>query len=700
MKKVVVVYACLYLLLTVALVYWLGMASLPVSARPDIQMPFLEEWASSGHADAQAEPFRHWDEEEEKVVPEACAKCHSTPGYLDFIGADGSEAGKVDKAAPLGTTVECIACHNDVTMKMDSVVMPSGVEISGLGDEARCMQCHQGRASKLSLDEAFEKAGVTDVDAVSEELGFINIHYFAAAATKYGKIAKGGYEYDGKSYDAKFAHVVDYENCDDCHNSHTLRVKVDECSACHEGAVEEAALKNIRMAGSLVDFDGDGNLDEGIAFEIEGLQGLLYQALQAYAMEKAQKAIVYESHTYPYFFIDTNGDGKADEEEANYGNKYNAWTARLLKAAYNYQMSQKDPGGFAHGGKYIIQLLSDSIEDLNTVISSPIDMAAAHRIDHGHFAGSEEAFRHWDEDGEVPPSCSKCHSAEGLPLFLKDNTAISQTPSNGFQCSTCHDDLSTFSRYAVEKVRFPSGAVVTSEDVNTNLCINCHQGRESGPSVNKLIAGLEEDVVSEKLRFLNIHYFAAGATKFGSEVNGGYEYEGKEYAGLFEHVPNFAGCTSCHSTHQLDVKQDECSSCHQQAKDGGLDAIRMSAPDYDGDGDTEEGVAKELEGLREVLYAAIQDYASNTVKTAIVYESHSYPYFFTDTNANGVADADEAGYPNRYTTWTPKLLKAAYNYQYARKDPGAFAHNGKYVAQLLHDSLLSFGAAQENMIRP
>ena len=42
-----------------------------------------------------------------------------------------------------------------------------------------------------------------DMDAVSEDLGFTNIHYFAAAATLYGTLAKGGYEYEGKTYDAK-----------------------------------------------------------------------------------------------------------------------------------------------------------------------------------------------------------------------------------------------------------------------------------------------------------------------------------------------------------------------------------------------------------------------------------------------------------------------------------------------------------------
>ena len=37
-------------------------------------------------------------------------------------------------------------------------------------------------------------------------------------------------------------------------------------------------------------------------------------------------------------------------------------------------------------------------------------------------------------------------------------------------------------------------------------------------------------------------------------------------------------------------------------------------------------------------------------------------------------------------------MRAAYNYQFVLKDPGAFAHNGNYAAQLLIDSLADLGA--------
>jgi hypothetical protein len=671
-------------------------------AQEEVEIPFLEEWQESGHADADAEAFVHWDEDDPQVVEVACAQCHSTPGYRDYLGVDGSAEGSVEEAPPVGTTVECIACHNDVTLTKTSVVMPSGVELTGLGDEARCMVCHQGRHSTVSVNNAIEEAGVADVDTVSEDLGFVNIHYYAAAATKYGTLAQGGFQYDGKSYDGNFEHVEEFNTCIECHDPHTLEIQVEQCTECHTDVADVEDLKDLRLQGSLVDYDGDGDLEEGVFYETQGLQEMLYQAIQAYAEEVAGTPIVYDSASYPYFFIDTNADGEVSEDEAAFPNQYNAWTPRLVKAAYNYQVSLKDPGEFAHGGKYVIQLLYDSIEDLNQAIADPVSLEEAHRNDHGHFAGSEEAFRHWDEDDpqEVPASCSKCHSAQGLPIFLQNDATIAQPVANGFQCSTCHNDLQEFTTYEVAEVEFPSGAVVSSEDPQANLCMQCHQGRSSTQTVQNAVEGLEPDEVAEDLGFVNIHYFAAGATLFGSEVHGAYEFEGQEYAGQFEHIGDFDSCTECHSTHRLQVRADECGACHGVSGMEELDMIRESSTDFDGDGDTDEGIAGEIQTMQETLYAALQDYAANTVGTPIVYDSHSYPYFFTDSNGNGEPDPDEAAYDNRYASWTPTLLKAAYNYQYAEKDPGAFAHNAPYVLQALYDSIEAVGGDTSGMTRP
>ncbi len=655
-------------------------------------IPFADEWAASPHNDTEGEAFNHWNEEDPAEVPTDCAKCHSTPGYIDHLGADGSTSNVVDAPAPIGTTVQCHACHNQVTLTKTSVVFPSGIELTNLGDEARCMECHQGRASAVSVDQRIADAGLTDdLDTVSEDMGFTNIHYYAAAATQYGTLAKGGYEYGGLAYDARFDHVPSHNTCIECHDMHTLQIKLEECQACHTDVESTEDLVNIRMAGSLVDYDGDGDMEEGIFFEIEGVRDTLYSAMQAYTLEVGGKMIAYNELAYPYFFIDTDADGTLSEAEATGDNRFDAWTARLAKAAYNYQVSRKDPGMYTHGGKYIIQLLYDSIQDLNSAIAAPADVAALHRIDHGHFAGSEEAFRHWDGDGGiVPGSCAKCHSATGQPEFINEGVVTSQPASNGLSCGTCHNDVQNFTIYEVTGVRFPSGATVSfgERDSAANMCLNCHQGRESTVSVNNLIRDLPGDEVSENLRFLNIHYFAAGATLFGTEVKGAYEFADREYTGFNEHVGTFNSCTECHDTHALQIVIDDCGECHEGADTlEGLRTIRMTDVDYDGDGDVTEGVYGEIDTMRDKLYAAIQVYAAETAGMPILYDAHAYPYWFGDADGNGRVNDDEGG----FAAWTPNLLRAAYNYQDSQKDPGGFAHNSSYVLQILYDSIEAVG---------
>jgi hypothetical protein len=88
-----------------------------------------------------------------------------------------------------------------------------------------------------------------------------------------------------------------------------------------------------------------------------------------------------------------------------------------------------------------------------------------------------------------------------------------------------------------------------------------------------------------------------------------------------------------------------------------------------------------------MLYEAMQAYATDEVGTGIVYDAHAYPYFF---------DEEEG----RYSTWTPRLLRAAYNYQYVAKDPGAFTHNPPYIVQILQDSLEDLGVDVSEMEQP
>ena len=696
----------------------------PLPVVDQAAVPYYTAWAGSGHNDVTGEAFRHWDGDDPAEVPTSCARCHSAAGYQDFLGADGSEANKVDAAVPAADAqgIQCVACHNPVASTLNSVAFP-GYEtdeagdpipfvVEGFGDASRCLVCHQGRESKASVDAQIARFNITDVDAIVTPIkddqgndvrfGFRNIHYFAAAATLFGTEVKGGYEYEGKFYDAKHDHVDGYDTCIGCHDPHTLEVKVEQCATCHgEDVTAENGLKNIREPeASAWDYDGDGNLEEGMYFELEGLQLALLDQIKSYAKETIGTGISYDPAAYPYWFADADGDGAADKNAEGNSIGYTTWTARLLKAAYNYQVSYKDPGAFAHGNKYIVQLTYDSIEDLGG------DMSKFTRNDAGHFAGNTEPFRHWDEEGKVPFSCVKCHTAEGLPEFIKNGGTVATTatgaivtsgvgamePSNGFACSTCHNEADWPNRYAVTTVPFPSGKSVTFSKADAdgklipddaNLCLECHQGQASVISVNKALAGKDLDTVDAKIRFQNVHYFAAGATLFGDDAQGAYQYEGKDYAGKHMHVENGFTCTSCHDVHELEVKTESCKACHGTED---VEVIRYGDPvDYDGDGDTTEGVAGEISTLVDALWNEIAKYAE--ANGGLIEHKESYPYYF---GADGKA----------YAAYTPRLLKAVYNYQYSQKDPGAFAHNAKYVMQFLIDSIEDLGGDITAYTRP
>ena len=303
-------------------------------------------WRESAHADVTSASFTHWDDADPAEIPVACAKCHSTPGYLDFHGADGSPVGVVDHPAPTGTTIECAACHDEITQLNDAATLPSGLDLVELGGNGNCYACHQGRAYGGDVQAAI--SGL-ELDRIDQDLRFINIHAGAAAAVLQGTEGDAGYEYVDRSYVGRFDHVAGFDDCTSCHNPHSLRMTPLRCGACHADVRSTAHLQRVRTSN--IDFDGDGKATEGIATEIETLHEKLMAAMQDYVTAKGNMGELVYSDEYPYF---ANGRGEV----------FVSWTPRLLRAAYNYHLVAKDRGSFAHNPNYVIQLLYDSIEDL------------------------------------------------------------------------------------------------------------------------------------------------------------------------------------------------------------------------------------------------------------------------------------------------------------------------------------------------
>jgi len=726
-------------------------------------------WSTSGHAARNDEPFVHWNDT--GSIPKDCAKCHSTPGFRDYLGADGTAVDVVENDVPVGTTVECTACHANeekgILHDRTYALFPSGVKVEGLGPEALCMECHEGRASTKTVDEAITNSGVSSDDQPSSKLNFAytNAHYFTAGATQFGTVVKGGYQYAGKSYDARFAHIPGYNACQVCHEPHSLKVDLEACNTCHTGIKDP---KNIRFYGSWVDYDGDGNIFEGIYYEIETYQQRLYDTIRSYARDVIGKPVAFDGDTYPYFFNDRNENGMVDSDEADFSNGYKSFSARLFRAAYNYHLSIKEPNSYAHNGKYIIELLYDSIEDLNSKVGNgqakggvtrprtfqatqatrktpagrkfqnprlnadelannnpaqsseepfapqhaPIPGQGLVRVDEGHFNGSDEPWRHWDADGSVLSLCAKCHSAQGLPYFLANGKVDKNMPlSNGLLCTTCH--TSPPQTRFVGPVKFPSGVYADLHDAS-NLCLNCHQGRASKKTVDQTIAGGPAPYTLS-----SIHYFASAASFFGSEVHGGYEFNGKTYAGrniYTNHSGLFTNCIECHmGTKSFNRKHDDsdalfhnvqkpnpadCVSCHGQdiaQPHPGADPAKFEfegirpaqTPDYNGNGNRTESLRDEIKGLEDTLFARILA-SAQSIGSPLLFDEETYPYFFNDTNGNGVADPDELDFANQYK-FSASLLKATYNFFMSNKEPCGYIHNPRYIAQLLVDSIGTLG---------
>jgi predicted CXXCH cytochrome family protein len=660
------------------------------------QVPFYDKWMSSAHADAAALPFNNWNKDGK--VPVECARCHSSEGFIDYIGGDGTAAGKVDQPAPIQSVIRCQTCHNPTANALSTVTFPSGVTVTGLGGEARCMTCHQGRSSGAAVDAAITKAAVKTDDEPSASLNFLNIHYYPAAATLFAGRAKGGYQYAGQVYDVRFRHVDGFNTCIGCHDPHSTKVKFDACAGCHTGVTDIKGAHAIRMMSSVGhDYDGDGDVTEGIYGELTGLRDKLLAAVVTYGKEHATP-ICYNIDAYPYWFVDTDGDGACNKAESVSANAFKSWTARLLRATYNFQLALKDPGAFAHNAKYIIELVYDSVTDVNTALAAKVDMTKAVRTDTGHFNGASEAARHWDTGEKVDSTCSSCHGGKTGFRFYVQYGVGQEVPetANGLECGTCHDKLNEgFDVAKVASITFPSG-IVRNEPGHDNLCGTCHKGRESKATVDAKIA-------TGKLGFVNVHYLPAAATKLGSAARVGYEFDGKTYAGPLAHMGG-TQCTSCHdpqgSHHTFSIADSwdtRCKACHADAG-GDPKNIRLAhLVDYDGDHNTTEPLAAEIDGLAAKVMAAMQAVAA---APGICYSADIYPYFFKDTNADKTCGADETVATNGFTAWTPALVRATFNYQLSRKEPGAWAHNFDYMAQLLYDTVDSLGGNVTALTRP
>jgi hypothetical protein len=317
------------------------------------------------------------------------------------------------------------------------------------------------------------------------------------------------------------------------------------------------------------------------------------------------------------------------------------------------------------------------------------DAAIADWFRSAHARSADEAFRHWDEEGEVNERCATCHSGEGFRDFhgLDGSEAgvIDGTIDIGgvVDCGTCHNA----GLADVREIAFPSGLIHAVKGVEA-ACLTCHQGRSAGRDVSAAISGLPEDTPDASLRFINPHYATAAATWLGGYGAAGYHYDGREYSGRFFHARPVESCNSCHDPHTLEVAFEPCQTCHLAES---IEDIRIARQSYDGSGNLGVGIKSDIEANAATLMALIEAYTDEVADSPVIYDGSRYPYFFADLNRDGAVDVID-GQPVAYASWTPRSLRAAFNWKLVTADPGNFAHNPVYILELLHDSIADLAA--------
>jgi hypothetical protein len=480
----------------------------------------------------------------------------------------GLPAGCSVDNATFAAGMSCDMCHNGATVlgnlgggtpgTLNQHRFPSGNLVTMDGKAAICSQCHDGGRPGYEVSQLAVNIGATLEDAQIVGAGnkTVRAHYLPAASFLFGAEAANASQITGNIYTARNQHGGK-ASCSDCHNPHNGSLPPDSqmaatCGKCHfnEAGASVSSfleLEEVRQFGFEGDIDGDGT-SESVKVEIEGMMAKAYAAIRAYATGVAGTDICYLSNR---MYLDNGaGGGIAGNGICEVGEttsvcsdgvsttsaactaaggtmsvvEYNRYTPRLLKAGYNYMLVANDPGAWAHNPRYAVEVLYDTIAQLNLGLTTAGRAAVPNgkRAFNGHFGAAEDPspyaamFYHGGVNAttlEVLPTmgftsaaCYQCHGGSGgLAAYLA--TAPADLPTSAmankvtaFQCSTCHvnngRDMASI-RNDIATVYFPpqkplpaSNAVAIAANTlpkSFALCATCHSGRENATSAGATI---------------------------------------------------------------------------------------------------------------------------------------------------------------------------------------------------------------------
>jgi hypothetical protein len=329
-----------------------------------------------------------------------------TPAVNDFghlVGWNSTDG------SPQNEMLYCWGCHSNaqtgVLRDPGAITIDysndASVEFPDSAASNVCIACHSGRENGDSIKNDPDADGVRS---------FLNSHYLTAGGILF---ATGGYEYDGRDYafaandrhqnigygSAVLTGDVNFDEpavsdsytsgpCVTCHfsssdeygqeRSHTLspfttdpvegEVLNDVCVTCHTArGVGDSANAWYGKDFTEADF---------VAGVTAPHKGRLLGAQLALQAVLAEKGILADFFSYPYFFADSGfGGGIADNgilepEEVDRNNGFTNWAGvygvaewkNVMGAAFNLNLVAHDPAAAAHNRRYARRLIYDSID--------------------------------------------------------------------------------------------------------------------------------------------------------------------------------------------------------------------------------------------------------------------------------------------------------------------------------------------------
>lgn len=265
----------------------------------------------------------------------SCAPCHTHEGFIERLASgEQTTTAAIENPSP----VNCRTCHQiHTTYTDDDYALTTTADVQlwaggtvDFGDGNLCASCHQGRP----IDEA-EIPVVNGPDVTFESMRY-GYHHGPQAQILGGL---GGFAFEASIDDGIHAHGASTVGCPTCHMADPFGAQAGghtwAMSYLYHGHVEDLVAGCQGCHSSADDFEYRG-VQEDVQVKLDSLRTLLR----------------------------TIGIVEADSDYRVPG----TWPANVAAAAINFQMILEDRSLGIHNPPYVLDLLDQSIEEMQTYL--------------------------------------------------------------------------------------------------------------------------------------------------------------------------------------------------------------------------------------------------------------------------------------------------------------------------------------------